>query len=255
MDKSDVSAKHSFGRERREGDGVQSAYCALEGGGIQLPDEDLAHLLGGQPNTGVANTFGWGNLPDYGVPSVMTADGPAGLRIAPECSVYTTAWPCATQLACSWNAELVERVGEAGGAEVKENNIAVWLTPAVNIHRSPLCGRNFEYYSEDFLGFQTGPAAFVRFAFLGFFGFFFEGKMSGILMDERYVENRTRAQLNAHKAAVNIIFAGLIVFGGFLGNVEYALIAFEIVVAFAVAIDMFLGEYLLYQYDQDDQER
>ena len=115
----------------------------------QLTDEETAQLLGGQPNTGVANTFGYGNLPEYGGPSVMTADGPAGLRIAPECGVTTTCWPCSTLLACSWNPEIVEAVGLAGGAEVKENNIAVWLTPAVNIHRSPLCGRNFEYYSED----------------------------------------------------------------------------------------------------------
>lgn len=115
----------------------------------QLTDEEVAHLLGGQPNTGVANTFGYGNLPEYGIPSVMTADGPAGLRIAPECNVTTTCWPCSTLLACSWNPEVVEAVGLAGGAEVKENNIAMWLTPAVNIHRSPLCGRNFEYYSED----------------------------------------------------------------------------------------------------------
>ena len=115
----------------------------------QLTDGQLADLLGGQPNTGVANTFGYGNLPEYGVPNIMTADGPAGLRIQPECGVCTTAFPCATQLACTWNPELVERVGEAGGAEVKENNIGAWLTPAVNIHRSPLCGRNFEYYSED----------------------------------------------------------------------------------------------------------
>lgn len=115
----------------------------------QLSHEQLADLLGGQPNTGVANTFGFGNLPEYGVPNIMTADGPAGLRIQPECGVCTTAWPCATMLACTWNPELAERVGAAGGAEVKENNIAVWLTPAVNIHRSPLCGRNFEYYSED----------------------------------------------------------------------------------------------------------
>ena len=79
----------------------------------------------------------------------MTADGPAGLRIAPEAGVNTTAFPCATLLACTWNPEIVEKIGEAGGAEVKENNIAVWLTPAINIHRSPLCGRNFEYYSED----------------------------------------------------------------------------------------------------------
>lgn len=115
----------------------------------QLTDGQLANLLGGQPNTGVANTFGYGNLPEYGVPSIMTADGPAGLRIQPECGVCTTAFPCATQLACTWNPKLVEQVGAAGGAEVKENNIGVWLTPAVNIHRSPLCGRNFEYYSED----------------------------------------------------------------------------------------------------------
>ncbi len=115
----------------------------------QLSDEELAELLGGQPNTGVANTFGFGNLPEYGVPSVMTADGPAGLRILPQCGVTTVSFPCSTLLACSWNEEIVESVGQAGGAEVKENNIGVWLTPAVNIHRSPLCGRNFEYYSED----------------------------------------------------------------------------------------------------------
>lgn len=128
----------------------------------QLSDDDLLELLGGQPNTSVANTYGYGNLPEYGVPSIMTADGPAGLRISPECGVYTTAWPCATLLASTWNQELIEEVGKAGAEEVKENNIAVWLTPAVNIHRNPLCGRNFEYYSED--PYLTGKmaAAMVR---------------------------------------------------------------------------------------------
>ena len=111
----------------------------------QLSDEDLIHMLGGQPNTSVANTFGYGNLPEYGVPNIMTADGPAGLRIC----LNTTAWPCATLLASTWNTDLIEQVGKAGAEEVKENNIAVWLTPAVNIHRNPYCGRNFEYYSED----------------------------------------------------------------------------------------------------------
>mgnify|MGYP002511308174 CR=1 FL=1 len=128
----------------------------------QLSDEQLAELLGGQPNTGVANTCGYGNLPEYGVPSIMTADGPAGLRIEGKCGVCTTAFPCATQLACTWNPELVEQVGAAGGAEVKENNIGVWLTPAINIHRSPLCGRNFEYYSEDPLLTGKLAAAMVR---------------------------------------------------------------------------------------------
>ena len=111
--------------------------------------DDCINLLGGQPNTGCANTFGMGNLPEYGVPNVMTADGPAGLRILPKCGVNTTAWPCATLLASTWDEELVEKVGKAGAEEVKENNISIWLTPACNIHRSPLCGRNFEYYSED----------------------------------------------------------------------------------------------------------
>lgn len=123
----------------------------------QIPDDQLAELLGGQPNTGVANTFGYGNLPDYGVPNIMTADGPAGVRIAPQCGVCTTAWPCSTMLACTWNPEVVEQVGAAGAAEAKENNIGAWLTPAINIHRSPLCGRNFEYYSED--PFLTGKMA------------------------------------------------------------------------------------------------
>lgn len=115
----------------------------------QLSDDELAHLLGGQAQTGVANTFGFGNLPEYGVPNAMTADGPAGLRINKECGVNTTAWPCSTLLACTWDEEIIYKVGEAGAKEVKENNIGVWLTPAINIHRSPLCGRNFEYYSED----------------------------------------------------------------------------------------------------------
>ena len=124
--------------------------------------DDCINLLGGQPNTGCANTFGMGNLPEYGVPNVMTADGPAGLRILPKCGVNTTAWPCATLLASTWDEELVEEVGKAGAEEVKENNISIWLTPACNIHRSPLCGRNFEYYSEDpYLAGKTG-AAMVR---------------------------------------------------------------------------------------------
>lgn len=128
----------------------------------QLSDGSLIHLLGGQPNVGVSNTFGLGNLPEYGVPSLTTADGPAGLRIQPEAGVCTTAWPCATLLAATWDGELVSKVGAAAASEVKENNISVWLAPAVNIHRSPLCGRNFEYYSEDPLLTGRLAGAMVR---------------------------------------------------------------------------------------------
>ena len=123
----------------------------------ELSVDDLIHLLGGQPNIGAANTFGIGSMPEYGIPSVMTADGPAGVRINPEVGVCTTAFPCSTLLACTWNPDIVEAVGHAGGKELKENNLGLWLTPAINIHRSPLCGRNFEYYSED--PFVTGKLA------------------------------------------------------------------------------------------------
>lgn len=128
----------------------------------RLPEAVLLDLLGGQPNTGLADTYGFGNQAEYGIPNVMTADGPAGLRITPEKGVKATSWPCATLLAATWDEDAVEAVGRAGGAEVKENNIGIWLTPAVNIHRSPMCGRNFEYYSEDPLLSGKLGAAMVR---------------------------------------------------------------------------------------------
>ncbi|NLN66233.1 MAG: beta-glucosidase [Clostridiaceae bacterium] len=158
-----VRARESHSRKDPLKPGIRSFYEVATGALTidefleQMTDEEVAYLLGGQQNTGVANTYGYGNMPEYGVPNIMTADGPAGLRILPECGVCTTAWPCSTLLACTWDEEIVYAVGEAGAKEVKENNIAVWLTPAINIHRSPLCGRNFEYYSED--PYLTGKLA------------------------------------------------------------------------------------------------
>ena len=130
-------------------DDVAEGKISLEEFMEQLSEEDMAELLGGQPNTGAANTLGFGNLPGFGVPNIMTADGPAGLRIEPQCGICATAWPCATMMASTWNTQLAAEVGCAAAKEVRENNISVWLAPAMNIHRSPLCGRNFEYYSED----------------------------------------------------------------------------------------------------------
>lgn len=115
----------------------------------QFTDEELCDFMGASPDVGLSNTQSFSGMPRLGVPSMPTADGPAGVRFWDYCGVATTAWPCATLLACSWNTDLVEEIGKAGGLEVKENNIAIWLTPAMNIHRSPLCGRNFEYFSED----------------------------------------------------------------------------------------------------------
>ena len=128
----------------------------------QLDDADLMNLLGGQPNTGVGNTWGFGGLSEYGVPTLMTADGPAGVRLNPDTGVLTTAWPCATLLASTFNTKIARKVGAAGGAELKENNLYIWLAPGVNIHRSPLCGRNFEYYSEDPLLAGKIGSAFVN---------------------------------------------------------------------------------------------
>lgn len=128
----------------------------------QLSDKDLIDIVGGRPNQSVANTWGIGDLYPFGIPPVMTADGPAGLRIKSEVGVCTTAWPCATLLACTWNTDIVYSVGKAAALEVKENNIGMWLTPALNIHRSPLCGRNFEYYSEDPLVAGKIAAAMVK---------------------------------------------------------------------------------------------
>ena len=128
----------------------------------QLTDREVAELLGGQPNTGVGDTYGMGNFPEHGIPNIMTADGPAGFRTHIESQVCATAWPCATLLACTWNEKLVEQVGAAAALEVKENNMGVWLAPAMNIHRSPLCGRNFEYYSEDPLVTGKIGAAMIR---------------------------------------------------------------------------------------------
>ena len=141
---------------------VAEGKTTLDAFVAQLPDEDLAWLMGGQPNTGMANTFGVGNNPFYGIPSIMTADGPAGLRIQPQVGVTTTAFPCATLLACSWDPALVEQIGVTGAIEVKENNIGVWLTPGVCIHRNPICGRNFEYFSEDPLLTGKQAAALIR---------------------------------------------------------------------------------------------
>lgn len=127
-----------------------------------LPVDDLASLLGGQPNMGLANTFGYGNNPVYGIPNIMTADGPAGIRFTPELGVTTTAFPCATLLGCTWDPQITYEVGAAAALEAKENNIMVWLAPGVNIHRNPLCGRNFEYFSEDPLLAGKQAASLVR---------------------------------------------------------------------------------------------
>ncbi len=131
----------------------------------QMTLEEKIHLLKGsglasamgavEPGEGIPGAVGTiVPTPRLGLPTVYLSDGPAGLRIEPsregeERTYYCTAFPIATLLASTWNEKLVQEVGSAMGNEALEYGIDVILGPGANIHRHPLCGRNFEYYSED----------------------------------------------------------------------------------------------------------
>lgn len=128
------------------------------------PEEKCTLIIGGRAasfngigftNTGVPGAAGVINgIPRLGIPTVVLADGPAGLRISPtrkgdSRTFYCTGYPIATMLSSTWNLELVGEAGRNMGNEVLEYGVDILLAPGANIHRNPLCGRNFEYYSED----------------------------------------------------------------------------------------------------------
>ena len=131
----------------------------------QMTPEEKIHLLKGsgmasgigqtEPGEGIPGAVGTiVPTPRLGIPTVYLSDGPAGLRIQPDRpgesrTYYATAFPIGTLLASTWNTELVGQVGDAMGNEALEYGVDVILGPGANIHRHPLCGRNFEYFSED----------------------------------------------------------------------------------------------------------
>ena len=132
---------------------VKNGAYTMEEFVAQLSDEDLCDInrgegamgssLGTEGNAGAYAGI-TESLRQKGIPAIITADGPAGLRV----SRYTTLLPCGTAIACSFNEKLVEELFELVGNEAVHFGIDVNLAPGMNIHRNPLCGRNFEYFSQ-----------------------------------------------------------------------------------------------------------
>lgn len=133
---------------------VKDGKCTMEQFVAQLGLDELEAISRGDYKMnsplgapGNAGAFGGvlESLREKGVPAIITTDGPSGIRLVASCSLI----PIGTLLACSFNTELVEQVYTKVAQEMAERGTDVLLGPGLNIHRNPLCGRNFEYYSED----------------------------------------------------------------------------------------------------------
>jgi beta-glucosidase len=145
---------------------VESGKVSMDTFLSQLSDEDLCCIIRGEGMSspkvtpGTAGAFGGvtESLKSFGLPVACCADGPSGIRM--DCGSLAFALPIGTCLACTWNMELVEELFRYEGLELRRNKIDNLLGPGMNIHRHPLNGRNFEYFSEDPL--LTGKMAVAQ---------------------------------------------------------------------------------------------
>lgn len=146
---------------------VAQGVCSLDDFIAQLSPDDLEALshgdrIMGSPLGTKGNAGVFGGITEHlralGVPPVTATDGPSGIRL--QC--YASLLPCGTALAATWDIALVQRLAQAHGREMKQKGSDVLLSPGMNIHRNPLCGRNFEYFSEDPLITGCMGAAIVK---------------------------------------------------------------------------------------------
>ncbi|MBE6719323.1 MAG: beta-glucosidase [Ruminococcaceae bacterium] len=158
----DIEIKGDLGYKLSD---VKSGKVTMEEFVSQLSLEELEAITRGDykmdsPLGAKGNAGAYGgvleSLRDKGIPAVITTDGPSGIRLAAHCSLI----PIGTLLACSFDTELVEKLYGELAKEMKDRGSDVLLAPGMNIHRNPLCGRNFEYYSEDpYISGKMGAAA------------------------------------------------------------------------------------------------
>lgn len=147
---------------------VAAGECTMEDFIAQLTKEELATIVRGEGMSSIKVTPGtaaaFGGVSDrlmaYGIPVACCADGPSGIRM--DSGLLATQLPIGTLLACTWDIPLVEEMFTMQGKELVRNEIDTLLGPGINIHRHPLNGRNFEYFSEDSLLTGKMTAAVVR---------------------------------------------------------------------------------------------